>query len=251
MPASGSPRRPRRLGAPYLFPGAAALVAALGLWLGRGQLASCGSALESPDTQIRKALAKQGRAHLDQVYGFHAGGTAELFSVSYREIITSLEGSRATVVALLVAEGRVAWRDESAGLSYLGREKFHMRPCHIAVWCAEGDQFARLEGVLRLLLRREDAFNARDPGAYAGLVSHRYRDRGLDKAGLLARLSSDFRSAPRIRQRIEAWQIRVDRDLAEVGEDYTVEAQGQEPTRLRARYALGREEERWVILAGL
>ncbi len=248
MPASGSARR---FGSPYLVPATAALAAALGLWLGRGRLASCGASLESPDTQIRKALAKQGRAHLDEVYGFRAGGTAELLSVGHQEVVTSLEGRRATVVALLEVEGRVTWRDESADLSYLGREKFHMRPCSIAVWCAEGDQFARLQGVLRLLFRREDAFNARDAVAYAGVVSDRYRDRGLDKAGLLARLSEDFRSGPEARERIHAWQIRVDRDSAEVGEDYSLEVRGEEPRKLRARYSLAREEERWVIVAGL
>jgi hypothetical protein len=251
LPRSGSAGRSSGSGAPHLFPVSAALLAALGPWLGCGRFASCGARLESPETQIRKALANQGRAHLDEVYGFRAGGTAELSPVRYADVVASLEGDRATVVALLEAEGRVVWRGESAEVSYLGREKFHMRPCSIAVWCAEGDQFARLRSVLLFLFRREDAFNAGDPEAYARLVSDRYRDQGLDRAGLLARLAHDFRSGPPARERIRAWQIRVDRDAAEVGEDYTIEIQGQEPRQLRARYTLALEGERWLIVAGL
>ncbi len=247
MPRSGRPGRSSGTGAPRLAQGTAALLAALGPWLGCGPLASCGAKLESPDTQIRKALAGQSRAHLDQLHG----GTAELVSVRCAEVVTSLDGDRATVVAMLEAQGRVVRSGESVDLSYLGREKFHVRPCPGAGWCAEGDQFARLQGVIQVLLRREDAFNSGDAAAYADLVSDRYSDRGFEKADLLARLTQDLRSGPPARQRIRAWQIRVDRDGAEVGEDYAIEIPGQEPKQLRARYRLSREGERWVIAAGL
>lgn len=240
-----------RSGAPYLVPAAAALLAGLGLWAARDRLSSLGAAVESPDTQIRRALSSQVRAHLDQVYGFRAGGTAELSPVRYRDVVTSVEGERATVVAVLDAEGRVAWRGGVASLSYLGRERFHMRPCSIALWCAEGDQFERLRGVLLLLFRRADAFDARDSGAYAPLLSERYQDRGLDRAGILRRLAQDLRAGPPARVRLLGWQIRVDRETAEAGEDFELSLAGGEPKRLRARYRLVLEESRWRIAGGL
>ncbi len=248
-----SDRRSRRLGAPYLIPAAVALAAAAAAWIWRDRIFSAESALspESPDTQIRRALQAQTRAQLDDVYGFHAGGTAELKPVRFRDVVTSVEGQRATVVAMLDAEGRVVWRDQAANLSYVGRERFHMRPCRIALWCGDGDQFERLREVLRLLFRRLDAFQARDAAAYAALVSERYQDRGLDRRALLARVAADFRGGPPAAIRVLAWQIRVERDRAEVGEDYQLAVGGRAPARLRALFRLEREGERWVFAAGL
>src|SRR5260221_14651863 len=116
---------------------------------------------------------------------------------------------------MLDAEGRAAWREEAARVSYLGREQFHMTPCTIALWCAEGDQFSRLRGVLTILFRRLDAFNAADAGAYGRLLAADYSDRGVGRAALLARLAKDFGSGPRARVKVLGWQIRVERDRAE------------------------------------
>ena len=252
MRASGSPRRfSFRSGAPYLVPATLAALAALALWHWRDRLASAGASLEGPDTQIRRALANQPRARLDDVYGFHSGGTLELTPVRFADVVTSVEDQRATVVALLDAEGKAIWRDRSAAVSYVGREKFHMHPCRIALWCAEGDQFERLRGVLLVLFRRADAFDGRDAAAYASLVSDGYRDGGLDKAALLRRIAADFREGPAARVRILAWQIRVERETAEVGEDYVLEIAGRAPRTFRARYALAREGPKWRIAAGL
>ncbi|HET6924171.1 MAG TPA: nuclear transport factor 2 family protein, partial [Anaeromyxobacteraceae bacterium] len=182
---------------------------------------------------------------------FRAGGTAELVPVRFRDVVTSVEGERATVVAMLDAEGRVTWRDQAADLSYIGRERFHMRPCRIALWCGEGDQFERLREVLRILFRRLDAFRARDAAAYAGLVSERYQDRGLDRRALLDRVAADFRDGPAASLRVLAWQIRVERDRAEVGEDYRIAVPGRAPARRRALLRLEREGERWVFGGGL
>mgnify|MGYP006268537599 CR=1 FL=1 len=253
MLRSGSPRRSGRLGAPVLFPLALALAAAAAAWAFRDRLLAPvgGLSLESPETQIRRALSAQTRAHLEDVYGFRAGGTAELTPVRFRDVVATVEGERATVVAMLDAEGRVAWRDQAADLSYLGRERFHMRPCRVALWCGEGDQFERLREVLRVLFRRLDAFEARDAAAYAGLVSQRYGERGLDRKALLERVAADFRAGPRASLRVRAWQIRVERDRAEVGEDYQIAIEGRPPARLRALLRLEREGERWVFAGGL
>jgi hypothetical protein len=253
LPRSGSPRRSGRLGAPVLVPAALALAAAAAAWAFRDRLQAIGGGLsmESPDTQIRRALSAQTRARLDDVYGFRAGGTAELAPVRFRDVVTSVAGERATVVAMLDAEGRVTWRDQAAELSYVGRERFHLRPCRIALWCGEGDQFERLREVLRVLFRRLDAFEARDAAAYAGLVSERYRDQGLDRRALLERVAADFRAGPAAAMRVRAWQIRVERDRAEVGEDYQIEVAGRPPAHLRALLRLERDGERWVFAGGL
>lgn len=254
MPPSGrATRRLGGLGAPHLVPAALALAAALAAWAFRDRIFTAGRLLspESPETQIGRALAAQTRARVDDVYGFRSGGTVELAPVRYRDVVTSLEGRRATVVAMLDAQGRVTWRDQAADLSYVGRERFHMRPCSITLWCAEGDQFERLSQVLRVLFRRLDAFHARDAAAYAGLVAESYRHGGLDRGALLARVDADLARGPGAAVRVRAWQIRVERETAEVGEDYQVALAGGEPARRRARFRLVQEGGRWVFAEGL
>ena len=252
-PAGGRFRPRFRSGAPYLVPLAAAALAAAGFWVFRRELVSAGSSLslESPETQVTEALAHQTRAHLEDVYGFRAGGTAELVPVRYAEVLPVVEGGTASVVALLDAEGRVRWRDQAAALSYLGREQFHMKPCGIALWCAGGDQFSRLRGVLRTLFRRLDAEEAGDGSAYAALVADDYRDAAWDRAGVLEKIGRELAASPRPRVRVLAWQIRVDRDGAEVGEDREVSAPGRGSRPSRARYRLVRRGERWLFAAGL
>ena len=273
-PGSEFRRRRRvsfRSGAPYLVPVLVAGAAALAAWFWRAEILDAGSglSLQSPESQIRQALAHQDRAHLEDVYGWKAGGTLELTPVRYSEVVPVVEGERATVVAQLDAEGRAVWRDQAAAVSYIGRERFHMKPCKIALWCAEGDQFARLRALLRTLFRRLDAARAGDAAAQVALAADDYREGATDRAGLAARLGRESAS-PRPGLRVRAWQIRVDRDGAEVGEDYEeagagrgreagagreVEAEeagaGRDVRPLRARYRLERRGERWVFAAGL
>ena len=235
------------------MPFLAAAGVALAFWIWRAPLLAAGSSLslQSPETQVRQALAHQDRAHLEDVYGFRAGGTLELVPVRYAEVVPVVEGNRATVVAVLDAEGRAVWRDRDAQVSYVGRETFHMKPCNIALWCAEGDQFARLRGVLRSLFRRNDALRARDAGALATLVGDAYRDGEEDRAALLRRLAADLRGGAPADVRVRGWQIRVERDRAEVGEDQEVLAPGDPPRKLRGRYRLQQQGERWLFVAGL
>jgi hypothetical protein len=163
LPRSGSDRRlGARVGAPILVPLAAAAAAALAAWAFRDRIDAIGrSATGSPETQVREALANQPRAHLEDVYGFRGGGTLELHPVRFAEVRAVVKGERAEVSAVMEAEGRAAWRDQAARLSWIGVERFHMRPCPIALWCADGDQFARMRGVLAALFRRQDALAAR------------------------------------------------------------------------------------------
>jgi hypothetical protein len=173
-----------------------------------------------------------------------------LHRVSFADVAVSVEGERAEVVAVLEAEGRVAWREEAATVAYIGRERFAMSPCRIGLWCADGRQFAGLRSVLTALFRRQDAFNGGDPEAYARLLSDRYEGEG-GKEAFLRRLRADLRSGPPARMRVAAWQVRVERDRAQVGEDYTIEVGDAPRQTLRARFDLAREGERWTIVSGL
>ena len=213
MPRFGEQSQSRReraakVGAPHLVPSALAILAALAVWALWGKV-SCGGAglsVASPETQVRAALAGQERARISDVYGFHAGGTAALRALRYPEVAVSMDGDLARVIAMVESDGEVVWKDEQARLSYVGRELFTMTRCRIAGWCADGNQFARLRGVLTTLFRREDAFNGRDADAYGRLVSDSYAHEG-GKAPLVE--------------------------------------------RLRARYALRRDGERWLVSDGL
>ena len=236
-------------GAPYLVPAVLALAAALAVWLSWDRLARWGGSLESDETQIRKALLHQDRAHLADVYGFRAGGTVELHPVSFEDVTPTVEAGRATVVAVLRGAGRVVWRDQDAQLAYVGREKFHMKPCTIALWCGEGDQFDRLRGVLLALFRRHDAYQHRDVAAYRRLLAPGYRDAGEDEEAVVRRLGAELPRAPPAR--VVAWQIRVERDGAEVGEDLEVAVPGGTARRERHVYRLDRAGDRWVFVGGV
>lgn len=237
-----------RVGAPYLAPLALVAAAALAAWLWRDRLWALGRVTAGGESQVREALANQVRAHLEDVYGFRGGGTLELHPVRYAEPMVTVAGERATVVAMLEAEGRAAWRDQAARVTWLGRERFHLRSCSIAAWCAEGDQFARLRAVLATLFRRHDALAAGDAAAYLHLVSEAYRDGEVGRRELAARAAREV-AGPHPGRRVVAWQLRAEGSAVEVGEDFEEEDRGR-ARRLRARFTLREESGRWLLAAG-
>jgi hypothetical protein len=240
-----------RLGAPYLVPVVLVAAAAFVIWRSWGTLVSfeLPVAAAGPETQVKEALAHQDRAALADVYGFMAGGTAELQPVRFADVTVSMDEGTARVLAVVETQGRVVWRGERAELSYVGREAFRMTRCKIALWCGDGEQFARLRGVLTALFRRADAASTRDLAAAGRLVSDGYAGPG-GKQALLARLARDLR-APAPDVHLRAWQIRIERDRAQVGEDYDLVESGRAPQRLRARYTLALEDDRWRFVDGL
>jgi len=242
--------RAARVGAPHLVPAGLALAAAALVFLSWGELRACGrAAVTSPDTQVREALAAQRRARLPDVYGFRAGGTAQLSDVRYGDVQVAMEAGKARVVAVVEAEGRVVWREEQARVGYIGREAFTLTPCTAAGWCADGQQFARLRGVLAVLFRRADALAAGDVDGHGRLLSERFGDPG-GKAAAVARLRAAA-TTPGAAVRILGWQIRVERDTATVGEDHEVERPGAPSEARRAVYALALEDGHWRIVSGL
>jgi len=243
--------RAGRLGSPYLFPLALVAVVAFLIWRNWGALTSFDLpiAAAGAETQVKEALAHQDRAALADVYGFMAGGTAQLQPVRFGDVTVSVDQGKARVLAVVEARGRVVWRGEKADLSYVGRESFGMTRCKIALWCADGEQFARLRGVLTALFRRTDAAATRDVASAGRVVSDGYAGPG-GKPALLARLGRDFQ-APAPRVHVRAWQIRVERDRAQVGEDYDVVEAGGAGERRRALYSLVLEGDRWRFVDGL
>jgi hypothetical protein len=205
-------------------------------------------AVTSADTQVREALAHQTRARLGDVYGYAAGGTAVLEDVRYGDVVVAVEGDRARVLAVVEATGEVAWHDERAALRYVGREPFTMQPCSVALWCADGGQFVRLRAALATAFRRLDALRLGDLDIYRRIVSERYEG---GKGALLARLRRDLADPSGRRIAVRAWQIRVERDAAIVGEDYEIAVGAEPPRALRARYELRWEDGRWRIVSGL
>jgi hypothetical protein len=241
----------RRTGAPYLVPLALAAAAAFLLWRYRAELAAVNLpiAAAGPEAQVKEALRHQERASLADVYGFHAGGTVELRPVRFADVTVSAADGKAQVVAVVEAQGQAVWRKERADLSYVGHEAFRMAPCSIALWCADGQQFERLRGVLTVLFRRADAAATNDPEAAARLASDAYAGPG-GKAALVSRLAGLARAPPQ-EVHVRAWQIRVERDRAVVGEDQEVAGPEGGTARRREVYTLAREGERWRFVDGL
>ena len=238
-PPAGPSREGSR-GAPYLVPVAAVLVAALAAWLARGRLAGYAASLGSPEEQIRQVLARPSSARMDDVYGFRAGGSVELSEVRYEDVAPFVDRDRAAVVAMLTAEGRVAWRGQQARLSYLGRERFHVKRCAIARWCADGEQLAQLRGVLAALFRLNDSRERDDRQACERLRSASAPARGPPAGGRPGSVAAG---------RVIAWQIRVERDAAQVGEDLAPAGPGGARGERRL-YRLSRENGRWVFEDG-
>jgi hypothetical protein len=250
----------RGRGAPYLVPSALAAAALAALGLSWDRILACGAGLESPATQIGKALASQQQAVLTDVYGFQAGGTLALQGLRFEDVVPSLEGGRATVVAMVTGRGTLQRQGQPpVEVAYVGRERFHMHPCAIARWCGESDQLGRLRGVLLALLRHRDALERRDPEAAIRLLAagrlpeqppEQPHAGGEGRQALERRLRQELASAPEAGV-VRGWQIRVERDQADVGEDLDFAAPGRPPRSGRRVYKLVLEGSRWAFAGGV
>lgn len=202
------------------------------------------AAVSSPETQVKDALRATGPVRLDV-----AGVAVVLERLRFPDVAVWPDEAGAGVIAMVEAEGRVEAPFAPATLTYVGREQFRVERAGAGRWKPVDSPVPALEGVLRTLLARAEAFRAGDAGAYAPLVSKAWSGPGGTPA-LLARLRSDLRG-PRPSLRIRAWQIRIERGRATAGEDQEVEVGGAPPARLRARYDLALEDGRWRIIDGL
>ncbi|MGB8931600.1 MAG: nuclear transport factor 2 family protein [Anaeromyxobacteraceae bacterium] len=230
--------------------GLAAVVLALALaaWLARGGAATLHERLESPETAIRRALAATPG---EDVSGARADGGLRLERLRFIDPVVRADGARAEVVAVADAYGTVKWRGLPVRLTYLGRERFTMVRCQGAGWCTQGPRLPRLAALLAVLSRRADALDGGDADVYRELIADDYRGADGGKPALLRRLAADLGAAPRARFVPIAWQVRIERETAQVGEDYEIGVGVGPLRRLRARLDLREDGGRWRITGGL
>lgn len=133
------------------------------------------------------------------------GARIELPHVRFGDVYVSLDGGRALVVSTVEADGRVRRPSGDVALSYVGREALTMARCASAGWCPSGDPLPALGGVVSALL-----------------------------------------AAPRPERLVpSAWQIRVERERATVGEDAELDGR-----RVRERYEVVRGGDgAWRVVA--
>lgn len=248
MRGSGS-GPPRRAAAAALGLGAAALaVTAAAWWLAGGRLPAI-SWLEGPDAGVRRALTSPRFAARAAVPG--TGATLRVERLAFRDVRVEAGGGRAAVTAVADVEGAVEWGGRAIRVSHLGLERIPLVRCAGRGWCPEADPLPRLSALLATLVRRAAAFEAGDAEGYRPLVSDGYRGEEGGKGALLARLAGDLAASPRSRLRPLAWQVRVERETAVVGEDCEVAVGGAPPRRLRARLELRDEGGIWRFTGGL
>lgn len=160
----------------------------------------------SPQTQVKEALARQGPLRVAV-----PGAEADLAAVRFSDVVVSMDGARALVVAMAEADGRTRAGGDDASLAYVGREAFAMRRCAGAGWCPEGVPLPGLGAVLAAL----PALRARSAAGAGGPI------------------------------RSVAWQVRVERNQAVVGEDFEAATGAGAPVRRRSVHELVREGSGW------
>jgi hypothetical protein len=134
------------------------------------------------------------------------GAAVTLTRASFGDVLVAAEGGRAQVLAVVDADGRVRLQGREIALGYVGREAFEMERCARARWCPAGPLLPALQGVVAAL-----AAAPHEPG-----------------------------------RRPVAWQVRVDRDRATVGED----AEGPDGARVpRGLVELVRDGADWRLAA--
>lgn len=243
MQGSGSAARP-------LVAGLA--LAALGLaavsWYAAGGGDRIRRLVESPESGIRRVLAEPAGSGPAPIPG--SAATLRIDHVRFSDLLVSAAGAGAEVVAVADAEGGVAWRGREIPVSFVGRERVRMVRAAAGEWRVDGDRLPRLASLLTVLARRADAFDDADAGRYRPLVADDYAGPG-GKEGLLGRLARDLAATPRARFRPISWQVRIERETAQVGEDYEIAVGAAGVRRLRARLDLRDEGGRWRITGGL
>lgn len=132
--------------------------------------------------------------------------TILLARATFSEVAVAPEGRRAAVLAVVDADGRVRGPGLDAAVSYVGREALDVERCGGSRWCPVGPALPALAGVVETLV-----------------------------------------ASPRTGgRRPVAWQVRVERDRATVGEDAVAPGGGGAP---RTVLDLTRDGARWRIAA--
>lgn len=213
--------------------------------------AACGHPawLEGPEAGVRRALDRAGSVRAVAVGS--DGLTLRLDRLRFRDPLVTVRDGRAEAVVVADADGALEWRGRPVAVGYLGRERLTLARCPGEGWCIEGAALPRLAALLGTLCRRAEAFDGADAEGYRALVDDAYRGPDGDKGALLRRLAADLAARPRARLRPVAWQVRIERETAQVGEDYDVTVGEGPARRLRARLGLREVAGGWRFTDGL
>jgi hypothetical protein len=244
---TGSSERPRRLAR---LASAAAVAIALGAaaWLTVGGDA-LRARLEGPEAGARRVLAAAREAPAVPLPG--GEGTFRVDRVRFAEPVVRADGARAEVTVVAEGEGTVALRGAEVRVGLVAQERIPMASRPGGGWAIAGPALLpRTTSLLAVLCRRAAAFDDAAPERYGPLVDEGYRGADGGREGLLRRIAADLGALPRARLRPVAWQLRLEREEAEVGEDYEIAAGGP-PRRLRARFRLREGSGGWTFTEGL
>lgn len=223
--------------------------------------ASCPAceAILGTETRVRAALASLERGFQVPIAG---GDAVAVHRASFREVTVAEDAVGPLAIALVDADGACA----AVRVRYLGVEtiRFERRAGTLK---AAAPVLPRLAAVAGSLQDRVRAFAARDPFAYRDrLVARSFREGGMDRAAYLLRLERDFAAAagPPVRLTVDAWTVRIDRDRAEVLEEFRppvgdpASASPPGPNEFgpgrapaRARFELVVEDGAWRFASGL
>ncbi len=108
--------------------------------LGAAALLAC--TVASPATEVKEALARLGPVEVD------AGGTrVALGRVSFSDVVVSMDGPHALVLAVVQADGTVRLAGAEPSIAYVGREAFRMERCAGPRWCLAPDALAALRSI--------------------------------------------------------------------------------------------------------
>jgi hypothetical protein len=174
-------------------------------------LGACGSCeqLAGPEAQIVRELQELGaRASVDALPG---SGELQISHARFDRLLVKPEGEGFVAVGTVDAEAR---HSSGAAVSYLGVERVAFRLAKRG-WEPAGPLLPALGQVIELLLRRSRALEAGDEAALQALG---------------AEADPVVMGRPRT---VSAWTVRVDRDRAEVLEEYRLSGEGSGPGRRR------------------
>jgi hypothetical protein len=179
-------------------------------WALRHRLPDLGG---DPDARVRRALSGTRQVVLEDLGGPGQGPRAEL-RATYRDLLGAEEAGGIRAVAVVEAEGTVTGGGFQAAVTSVGREQLALVPCPSGDCPGPDGPLPRLRSVLAALVARDRIRQAVGP--------------------------------PR---QVLGWQVRVERDVAEVGEDLLLSPPGGPPARERGRLTLRREGSAWVEAA--
>ena len=155
----------------------------------------------------------------------------------FDRVLVKAEGDGFTAVATVDAEGTF---DGVTQVSYLGLERVPFVRRH-GRWEPREALLPALEEAVRLLLARRAALAATDSAALEHLAARRWKDPQVTREAALAQTREridEFKG----RYQATRWIVRVERDGAEVLEQYTLAPPDAPVRKGQIRFELVRED---------